>query len=235
MPYHLSLLLVAAVACSQGQVSSRPHPAAEDVTALNEFGTLHGTLLLPAGDPPFPVVLIIAGSGPVDRNGNQLPILNTNMHRLLAEALAKKGVASLRYDKRGVGASATAIGSIEDIRIEMEATDVNRFIAVLRSDVRLGKLVLAGHSLGALLAILAAEVAAVDGYASLEGAGRPIGSVLREQLARQLSGGTLLAQANAIVEQLEAGRTVSFVPDPLAALFAPSVQRWSCRSFECRR
>jgi len=196
----------------------------EELTASNEVGTLHGTLLLPSGRPPFPVVLIVAGSGPVDRDGNWVPALHTDAYRLLAEGLASKGVASLRYDKRGVGASAAAVGRVEEMRIEMEADDVNRFMAVLRRDARLGRLVLAGHSLGSLLSILAAEAASADAYASLEGAGRPIGTVLREQLARQIIDANLLAQANAIIDQLEAGRTVASVPDVLAALFAPSVQ-----------
>src|SRR6266851_4994004 len=162
----IALLILFAVSCGQMQSPIRRERATEEVTVSNEVGTLHGTLLLPSGHPPFPVVLIVAGSGPVDRNGNALPILYTDAYRLLAEGLANNGIASLRYDKRGVGASAAAVGRIEDARIEMEVADLNRFMAVLRRDARLGKLLLAGHSLGSLLAMLAAEVATVDGFAS---------------------------------------------------------------------
>jgi len=214
------LLLVASCHETQGPQAQK----SEELTTPNEVGAMRGTLLLPSGRPPFPVVLIVAGSGPVDRNGNQLPALHTDAYRLLAEGLAAKGVASLRYDKRGVGASAAAVGRVEEMTIEMEAADVSRFMAALRRDARLGRLVLAGHSLGSLLSILAAESANADAYASLEGAGRPIGAVLREQLGRQIPDAELVGQANAIIDQLEAGRTVASVPDVLAAVFAPRVQ-----------
>ena len=66
-------------------------------------GTLSGTLELPTGSGPFPVALIVAGSGPVDRDGNSPKSgLQTDCYKLLAEALAGRGIASLRYDKRGV-------------------------------------------------------------------------------------------------------------------------------------
>ena len=112
---------------------------------------------------------------------------------------------------------------LEDMRIEMEAADVNRFMAILRRDARLGRLVLAGHSLGSLLSILAAEAASADAYASLEGAGRPIAAVMREQLASKIIDANLLAEANAIIDQLEAGRTVASVANLLASLFRPGI------------
>ncbi|WP_020605684.1 alpha/beta hydrolase family protein [Spirosoma spitsbergense] len=73
---------------------------------------LDGTLTLPpAGTGPVPIVLLIAGSGPTDRNGNNpIPVgqpnsVKANAYNMLADSLAALGIATLRYDKRGVGRS----------------------------------------------------------------------------------------------------------------------------------
>src|SRR5579872_2614298 len=63
--------------------------------------TMYGTLVRPVGPGPFPAVVMVAGSGPTDRDWDS-PLL-PGTARLLAEALARAGIASLRYDKRGVG------------------------------------------------------------------------------------------------------------------------------------
>ena len=200
-------------------------PVAEDVAVSNAFGSLQGTLTLPGGCGPVPAVLLIAGSGPTDRDGNSGAALQANTYRLIAEGLGARGVAVLRYDKAGVGSSrAAAPASEEAMRFEMGAEDAALFLNQLRADPRISRVVIAGHSEGALLGVLVAERAAIDGYVSIAGAGRPVGVILREQLSKQPSAAPLLAQANALLEQLEAGNTVSAVPPALEALFRPSVQ-----------
>src|SRR4051812_7824676 len=96
----------AAVIASDTAASTPSCDAAsrEDVSVDNMFGALHGTLTLPERCAPVPVYLIIAGSGATDRDGNSGASLQTDMYRLLAEGLAERGIASLRYDKAGVGA-----------------------------------------------------------------------------------------------------------------------------------
>jgi len=98
--------------------------AAEPAILETPTGTLYGTLELPAGDGPFPVVLIHAGSGPTDRDGNSpaIPGKNNSL-RMLAEELAGQGIASLRYDKRGIAASAKAVPKEEDLRFETYIDD----------------------------------------------------------------------------------------------------------------
>jgi pimeloyl-ACP methyl ester carboxylesterase len=79
-------------------LASRVLSAAEPLVLETPTGTLFGTLEVPAGKTAFPVVLIHAGSGPTDRDGNStlLPGKNNSL-KMLAEALAVDGIASLRY------------------------------------------------------------------------------------------------------------------------------------------
>jgi pimeloyl-ACP methyl ester carboxylesterase len=201
----------------RGSVSA----AETDVSLQTPTGALYGTLALPA-KLPAPVVLIVAGSGPVDRNGNAGTALQTNAYEQLAAALAQRGVASVRYDKRGVGASAMVIFE-KDLRIETYANDVVAWVRQLNSDKRFSRTVVAGHSEGSLLGILALQQAKANAFVSLEGAGRPAGVVLDEQLKRNLPA-ELDKKAEAVVAQLEQGKTVADSPPELAAIFRPSVQ-----------
>lgn len=208
----------AAVAGARGNVCA----AETEISLQTPNGTLYGTLALPA-KLPAPVVLIVAGSGPVDRNGNAGTALRTNAYEQLAAALAQRGVASVRYDKRGVGASAAAATSEKDVRIDTYANDVVAWMQQLNADKRFSRIVVAGHSEGSLLGILALQQAKAYAFVSLEGAGRPAGVVLDEQLKRNLPA-ELDKEAEAVVAQLEQGKTVADPPPELAALFRPSVQ-----------
>jgi uncharacterized protein len=98
-------------------------------------------------------VLIIAGSGPTNRNGNTMGIGRNDSLKLLAEALATKGITSLRYDKRGVDRSAAAIGREDDLRFGMYIDDAVQWAHLLKKDARFSRLVIAGHSEGALVVI----------------------------------------------------------------------------------
>jgi pimeloyl-ACP methyl ester carboxylesterase len=194
-----------------------------DITLATKTGNIFGTLTLPAAPGRVPVVIIIAGSGPTDRDGNS-PLLpgKGDTQKLLASALAARGIASVRYDKRGIAASRLALSSESDIRFDSYIDDAAAWVAMLRSDGRFSHVTIAGHSEGSLIGMVAARTAAADGFVSLEGAGRPATVVLREQL-RKLPPATY-AQADAVIASLQAGKTVSDVPPELAALFRPSVQ-----------
>jgi pimeloyl-ACP methyl ester carboxylesterase len=199
-------------------------PASDTITLDTPTGKIAGTLLVPAATGRMPLVVIIAGSGPTDRNGNS-PLLpgGNNSLKLLAEGLAERGIASLRYDKRGVAASATAMVSEANLRFDMYADDAAGWIRRLRSDARFSTITVVGHSEGSLLGMLATQRGAADGYVSIAGAGRAADKVLREQLGKQLPP-DLLSFSNKALDALLAGRTVDSVPPPLASLFRPSVQ-----------
>ncbi len=186
-------------------------------------GELFGTLLLPKSAKPVPVVLIIAGSGPTDRDGNNSDGGRNDSMKRLALILAKHNIASVRYDKRGVAASRPATPDERDLSIEKYVDDAVAWAAKLKTDARLGPLILMGHSEGALVATLAAERAGAVALISVAGTGRPVDQVVREQLQDRLPP-PLLERSEQLIEEIKAGKTDNDVPEPLQVVFRPSVQ-----------
>lgn len=204
-------------------------PFAQSMTLLNQTpvlevldGRLHGSLLLPKSDRPLPVALLIAGSGPTDRNGNN-PMGHNDSLKRLAQSLAKQGIASLRYDKRGVGESLALAPDERDLSVEAYVADAAAWIEKLQGYPRFSSVILIGHSEGALIASLAAARQPVAALITLAGSGRPIDDVLREQLQGRLPP-ALLASSHYLIDELRAGRTHQPVPEALEVLFRPSVQ-----------
>lgn len=198
-------------------------PLATPVLLPSQPAPLHGTLLRPEG-PTRAGALIIAGSGATDRDGNTAPGIVSSTYRLLAEGLADHGVATVRTDKRGVGESAAALASEAGLVFADYADDARAWASEAARLTGQPCAWLIGHSEGALVALaaVARDDDAICGLVLLSGAGRPIGAVLREQLANAPE--PILSQSLAILAELEAGRLVTDVPPQLAALFRPSVQ-----------
>lgn len=204
-------------------------PFAQSMTLLNQAlaleipaGRLHGSLLLPKSDQPLPVALLIAGSGPTDRNGNN-PMGHNDSLKRLAQGLARQGIASLRYDKRGVGESLALAPDERELSVETYVADATAWVEKLQDDPRFASVILIGHSEGALVASLAAARQPVAALITLAGSGRPIDEVLREQLQGRLPP-ALLASSHYLIDELRAGRTHQPVPEALEVLFRPSVQ-----------
>ena len=193
----------------------------KEVKVKSEINKLYGTLLIPEGKKEVPVVLFIAGSGPTDRNGNQ-GMVQTNTTRLLAEGLAEKGIASLRYDKQGIGKSVKAAKEESDLVFEDMVSDAQLWLDYLLKKKNFSEVVIAGHSQGSLIGILAAKDREVSKIISIAGAGRPIDEILLEQLGTQSE--ELLEKATPIIEKLKNGEEVTDTPPELAALFRKSVQ-----------
>jgi len=199
-------------------------PVTEAVRLDTPSGRIHGTLLLPSQPGPLPVALIVSGSGPTDRDGNStlLPGRNDSL-KLLAEGLATRGIASLRYDKRGVGASARAGPREFDLRFESYVEDAVRWLQRLRADPRFSTAVVVGHSEGSLVGMRAAASGAAAGVVSIAGIARSPAQVVRDQLRPQLPA-DLWQASERILAKLEAGQTDDSVPEVLMALYRPSVQ-----------
>ncbi|NNA54838.1 alpha/beta hydrolase [Pseudomonas koreensis] len=186
-------------------------------------GELFGSLLLPKSDNPVPVVLILAGSGPTDRDGNNPDGGRNDSLKRLAWVLAKHNIASVRYDKRGVAASLAATPDERNLSVEAYVNDAVAWSQKLKSDPRFGPLILLGHSEGALIATLAAPRTDAAALISLSGSARPVDQVIREQLARSLPP-PLMLRSNELLDSLKAGHTDANVPAPLQPIFRPSVQ-----------
>lgn len=202
--------------------------AEKPVTLKRDFGTLHGTLITPDAGAET-VALIIAGSGPTDRNGNNPMGGMTNTYLQLAQALEKAGVASLRYDKRAIGSSRyddpTQVSRVSFEEFIGDAAALADYLA--QQGFR--KVVLVGHSEGALIALCAAQQSkAVSGVVSLAGPGYPLDEILQIQLAAQLAAGhlELLMEATGIIAQLKRGEKVdmAYHTQGLQMLFNPDVQ-----------
>ena len=147
---------------------------------------LSGTLTLPRGvTRPVPVAVIIAGSGPTDRNGNSVMGIRPNSYAQLGWRLAERGIATLRYDKRVLPGTSGSV-DIAHLTLEDFAADARAAAESLAHDARFSQVVLLGHSEGSALAFIAARSGKpVAGVVSVAGLGRSLGIVMREQLARQ--------------------------------------------------
>lgn len=226
----LLVLAVGAQAPAAPADTSPPRAAAEQPYVVHSGHlALAGTLTTPRGaTAPVPVALIIAGSGPTDRNGNSVMGIRPNSYAQLAWRLAERGIATLRYDKRGLpgtrGTFDMRVTTLDDF-----AADARAAAESLALDPRFSRVVLVGHSEGASLALLAARQGApVAGVAHVSGLGRSFGAVLRDQLSRQVDSATLV-RYDAAMRSYLGGEQPADVPGQLAMLFAP-VNRTFMRS-----
>jgi len=215
----LSLTLFIGLFSSLAQATVLLRPISLDTG----HGELFGSLLLPKSDTPVPVVLIISGSGPTDRDGNNPEGGRNDSLKRLAWVLAKHNIASVRYDKRGVAASLAATPDERDLSVEAYVADAVAWSHKLAADPRLGPLILLGHSEGALIASLAAPQADAAAVISVAGSARPIDQVLRQQLGSRLPP-PLMLRSNELLDSLKAGRVDANVPAQLQFIFRPSVQ-----------
>ncbi len=205
-------------------VVGRTSARSESVRLATPTGTLHGTLDLPGGHGPFPVALIIAGSGPTDRNGNDPSLgLDTNCYELLAQYLARRGIASLRYDKRGAGQDFILALPEDMLRLRTFVSDAVQWGERLRHDPRFSTLTVIGDSEGSLIGMMAARIIPATGFVSISGAGEPASDLLLNQLKGKLPG-PLYHTTQVIIAQLKAGHLVAHVPPSLNGLFRLSVQ-----------
>ncbi len=183
-------------------------------------GSLYGTLLLPnTVRDEVPVAIIIAGSGPTDRDGNNAMMKNNSL-KMLAESMANNGIATLRYDKRGIGESKAALISEANLSFEDLIQDAQQWVQILKENKKFSKIIIIGHSEGSLIGMNAAKMA--NGFISLAGAGRSADLILKEQLGAQPK--QVQDLCFPIIDSLKAGKTVDNVNPMLNSLFRSSVQ-----------
>lgn len=199
--------------------------AAIPLTAPGPQGALEGTYV-DAGKGA-PVVLIIPGSGPTDRDGNNPLGVTAAPYRLLAEALAGKGVSTVRTDKRGLFGSKAAIADPNKVTIADYAADTHAWISAIQKRTGAKCIWVLGHSEGSLIALAAGQQSeGICGVISVSGAGRNLADVIREQLRSNPANASLLNQAMPALDSLEKGQHVDVtgMNPALLKLFAPQVQ-----------
>jgi len=188
--------------------------------------TLDGTLTLPANlTKPVPVVLLIAGSGPTDRDCNSTLGLKSNAFKMLADSLNRMGIAVARYDKRYSGTNIQqAVKAIpeSDLRFDHLVNDATGFIRQLQADKRFSKVIVVGHSEGSLIGMLAVRQTKANGFVSIAGPGRNSADVIKDQLS--ILPDSIRNVSTRDLDSLRSGQLVKQPPIVLLALFRPSVQ-----------
>ena len=181
---------------------------------------IKGTLLLPSGSETTPLVILIAGSGPTDRNGNQNMMKNNSL-RFLAEGLYAEGVSSFRYDKRIVAQLRDGSLQEEQIRFDDFIDDATAVLDFFKDDQRFSSIYVAGHSQGSLVGMVAAQNRA-DGFISIAGAGQQIDDVIVDQLSKQAPG--LVDNARQSFDDLRVNGVAQNYSPGLASIFRPAIQ-----------
>ncbi len=198
---------------------AQENPVREENLSIDKF--TDGTLTLPSnGDAGRTLVIFIQGSGPVNRDGNAPMAKNDGVKRI-AHELAEAGMTSFRFDKRIFKMDRLRIRE-EDLRFEDFVTDVISIVNHFRSKGQFDKIILAGHSEGSLIGILASHQVEIDAFISLAGPGRPINEIVVEQIAKQSE--ELSSNARVAFEEIsKTGRTNNYSPF-LESIFRKSVQ-----------
>lgn len=204
------------------QIAAIAQIATEEKTLAATAVELKGTLVLPQKATTFPLVIIQAGSGPTDKNGNSVLGVKANTYRLMAEAFAEKDIATLLIDKRGVGTSMKAMKSEAELRFDDYANDLAAWTKFIKGDKRITKIFLAGHSEGSLVAMLAAQKEKVNGYISIAGAGESIDKIITWQYAQQLPKEAIVVDS--LFTRMRNRQKLDSVPKSLLSIFRPSVQ-----------
>jgi pimeloyl-ACP methyl ester carboxylesterase len=220
----LSLLLLAQFmsAAAQSQPAADSANPGSESTLHTPTGDIYGTLLIPANRQGVPIVLIIAGSGPTDRNGNSSMGVTASPYGMLADSLFQHGIASLRYDKRGIAESAKAMRSESELTFRTYIDDAKDWIKWLRADHRFSRLIVLGHSEGSLIGMVAAGEGHADAYISVSGPGDRADRIISKQLHLQMP--QMAEKADLLFDSLSKGHTVQEPGGTMNMLFRSSVQ-----------
>jgi uncharacterized protein len=219
-------LLAATLVLAAALAAANAAPVQSYVEAPGPMGPLKGTMLAPASGRA-PMILVIPGSGPTDRDGNNPFGLKAASYKLLAEDLAARGIGTVRIDKRGMFASSMAVADANAVTIDDYVTDVGAWIASIRKQTGVPCVWVLGHSEGGLVALAAAQkVPDICGLVLISAPGQPLGEVLRLQLRANPANAPVLDQAMAAIDSLEAGKHVDVtgMNPALMPLFAPQIQ-----------
>ena len=177
---------------------------------------IHGTLLESAESNSV-LTIIISGSGPTDRDGNNVS-LKSDYLKMLAEGLYENGVSSYRFDKRGVARSIGNIKRGDEVKFVDFINDVKSIINHFRSTKRFEKVVVVGHSEGASIGMIASRSLA-DGFISVAGAGTDYLTIIQRQLSDRAP--YIRSMSDSIIQKLRNGKIIDSVSPLMSGLFNP--------------
>ena len=197
------------------------HVSAQDLNVISKDiainSIIDGTLLTSGNETHL--AIIIAGSGPIDRNGNQ-NFLKNNSLKKLAEGLTNNGIATFRYDKRTV--KQIRKGRLDNnILFDDFVTDAIAVVDYFKTQNSYSKIYIIGHSQGSLVGLLAAKDN-IDGFISLAGAGQSFDTMILEQIENMDQ--SLVEPTEATFKSLRAGQTTTNYPVALASIFNIDIQ-----------
>lgn len=193
----------------------------EKIISINIRGVaIEGTLLYSSNNQKL--VIIIAGSGPTDRNGNSIAGINCNTYKMMADELAKNNIASFRYDKRAIAKSAMKNFKESDLTFDDYVNDAIAIFNYLKDSSGFKKIYFAGHSEGSLIGMIASQKTKTKGFISIAGIGRPIDVVLTEQVTKQSP--IVGKQTDSMLQVLKTKNKLDSVPPYLFSLLRPSIQ-----------
>lgn len=207
------LMLYSPVICGQDRMFTLQE------VSVNEL--LNGTLFSPSTDEKTTLAIIIAGSGPTDRDGNQVGMINNSL-KYLAEGLAENGISVYSYDKRIIAQLKS--GDIDESKLSFEdfINDAVEVAEYFKNQNKFKNIVFIGHSEGALIGTVATKKAKVGGFVSLAGAGNPIDKILEFQMKFNLP--QAWEEAQIIITELKKGNTIEVKNPYLISIFNPGVQ-----------
>ncbi|HEY2248169.1 MAG TPA: alpha/beta fold hydrolase [Bradyrhizobium sp.] len=214
----ISLMRATAFTCCLAVAVLAAGAAAEETKI--RVGAIDAWLSTPSGIEQPPVALLIAGSGSTDHDGNGPQVKPATLKKL-SDALVARGIATLRYDKRGAGGWKGDYGKPEDFRFKDYVDDAAALVAHLRAGAKFSRVVVIGHSEGGLVGILTARRIPVDKLVLLAVAARKQGDLLKAQLEKKLPPEKLAPIAKAI-DSIMAGAIVD--PPPPGLAIPPALQ-----------
>ncbi|VXC18303.1 conserved hypothetical protein [Flavobacterium sp. 9AF] len=166
------------------------------------------------------LIILIAGSGPTDRNGNQQQ-MQTNSLKLLAEGITNANNSVFSYDKRLFSLIKNNTFNEKDLNFEDGIKDVKDIISYFKLQKKYSKIIIAGHSEGSLIGMIAAKNNA-DAFISIAGAGRPADELIIEQIEKQTP--MLVSEVKENFTSLKKGEVIEIKNPLLATLFRESIQ-----------
>lgn len=199
------------------------YPNEKEISIISTDGNkIFGTFL--SKNNHQKLAIIIAGSGPTDRDGNNPLGVNASSYKLLAHTLDSENIASFRYDKRGIGKSIQGNFNEGNLVFDDYINDAEKIFNYLQDTFGFKNIYFIGHSEGSLIGMIASQKTKAKGYISIAGAGRPIDKILEEQISKEPLPDSLRNEINSILNQLKNGKEVNDVPASLNSLFRKSIQ-----------